>query len=327
MLLVDEAATTADIPGVLDLDARSWTPHPTSSTIVRHPARGHGAAALHQRHDGHAQGRGARPRGGGRTTRDRALRARPARRRRLLVHGRSRAGSPAPPTASSRRCCTASRSIVDEGDFDAERWYGILEDQRVSVWYTAPTAIRMLMRAGADARRARTTFRRCGSSPASASRSTPRPCGGASEALGLPIHDNWWQTETGGIMIANYAGDADQARARWAGRCPASRPAIVGAATTAPSSRWSTSRARASWRLRRGWPSMFRGYLGDDGALPQLLRRRLVPHRRPRPPRRRRLLLVRRARRRRHQVGRATSSARSRSRARCWSTRRWPRPA
>ena len=26
-----------------------------------------------------------------------------------------------------------------------------------------------------------------------------------SEALGLPIHDNWWQTETGGIMIANYA--------------------------------------------------------------------------------------------------------------------------
>ena len=25
------------------------------------------------------------------------------------------------------------------------------------------------------------------------------------EALGLPIHDNWWQTETGGIMVANYA--------------------------------------------------------------------------------------------------------------------------
>ena len=29
-----------------------------------------------------------------------------------------------------------------------------------------------------------------------------------SEVLGLPIHDNWWQTETGGIMIANYASDA-----------------------------------------------------------------------------------------------------------------------
>ena len=39
--------------------------------------------------------------------RDRAGGARPARRRRLLVHRRSRAGSPAPPTASSRRSCTA----------------------------------------------------------------------------------------------------------------------------------------------------------------------------------------------------------------------------
>ncbi len=37
-------------------------------------------------------------------------------------------------------------NIVDEADFDAERWYHILEQQRVSVWYTAPTAIRMLMR-------------------------------------------------------------------------------------------------------------------------------------------------------------------------------------
>ena len=45
-------------------------------------------------------------------------------------------------------------SIVDEGDFDAERWYGILADQQVSVWYTAPTAIRMMMKAGAELARA-----------------------------------------------------------------------------------------------------------------------------------------------------------------------------
>src|SRR5579872_5161496 len=41
-------------------------------------------------------------------------------------------------------------SIIDEGDFDAERWYKILEEHRVSVWYTAPTAIRMMMKLGAD---------------------------------------------------------------------------------------------------------------------------------------------------------------------------------
>src|SRR5690606_24924939 len=40
--------------------------------------------------------------------------------------------------------------VVDEQDFDAERWYGILQDQRITVWYTAPTAIRMLMKAGAE---------------------------------------------------------------------------------------------------------------------------------------------------------------------------------
>ena len=40
--------------------------------------------------------------------------------------------------------------IVDQAEFDAERWYRILQDQKVTVWYTAPTAIRMLMKVGAD---------------------------------------------------------------------------------------------------------------------------------------------------------------------------------
>jgi acetyl-CoA synthetase len=41
-------------------------------------------------------------------------------------------------------------SIIDEGDFDPERWYTVLQDQRVSLWYTAPTALRMLMKAGPE---------------------------------------------------------------------------------------------------------------------------------------------------------------------------------
>ena len=41
-------------------------------------------------------------------------------------------------------------SIIDEADFDAERWYRILQEQKVTVWYTAPTAIRMMMKAGAE---------------------------------------------------------------------------------------------------------------------------------------------------------------------------------
>jgi acetyl-CoA synthetase len=49
------------------------------------------------------------------------------------------------------------RMIVDEAEFDAERWYGILRDEKVTVWYTAPTAIRMLMKGGAELPR-RTIF-------------------------------------------------------------------------------------------------------------------------------------------------------------------------
>ncbi|MGZ4104373.1 MAG: AMP-binding protein, partial [Actinomycetota bacterium] len=41
-------------------------------------------------------------------------------------------------------------SIVDEAEFEAERWYRILQDEHVTVWYTAPTALRMLMKSGAD---------------------------------------------------------------------------------------------------------------------------------------------------------------------------------
>ena len=59
-------------------------------------------------------------------------------------------------------------SIVDEADFDAERWYAILQPPQVSVWYTAPTAIRMMMKAGSA--RPPQRHARCGSSRASASR-------------------------------------------------------------------------------------------------------------------------------------------------------------
>ncbi len=97
--------------------------------------------------------------------------------------------------------------IVDEADFDAERWYGILEKEKVTVWYTAPTAIRMLMKAGAELAGARDLsalrFMASVGEPLN-----PEAVIWGVEAFGKPFHDNWWQTETGGIMIANYASMA-----------------------------------------------------------------------------------------------------------------------
>jgi acetyl-CoA synthetase len=94
--------------------------------------------------------------------------------------------------------------IVDEADFDAERWYRIIRDERVSVWYTAPTAIRMLMKAGAPLARQYdlSSLRFLGSVGEPLN---PEGVVWGVDAFDQPFHDNWWQTETGGIMIANFA--------------------------------------------------------------------------------------------------------------------------
>ncbi|MBK8105290.1 MAG: AMP-binding protein, partial [Betaproteobacteria bacterium] len=95
-------------------------------------------------------------------------------------------------------------SIVDEGEFDAERWYRMLHEQQVSIWYTAPTAIRMLMKAGPELAR-RYRFPKLRFIASVGEPLNPEAVWWGQEVLGLPIHDNWWQTETGGIAIANTA--------------------------------------------------------------------------------------------------------------------------
>jgi acetyl-CoA synthetase len=112
-------------------------------------------------------------------------------------------------------------SIVDEGDFDAARWYSVLDKERVTVWYTAPTAIRMLMKAGTSLARAR-DFRALRFLASVGEPLNPEAVVWGQEAFGLPFHDNWWQTETGGIMIANFAA-LDIRPDRW-GALPGWKP-------------------------------------------------------------------------------------------------------
>ncbi len=93
-------------------------------------------------------------------------------------------------------------SVVEGNEFDAERWYRILEKQQVTVWYTAPTAIRLLMKAGEALARGH-HFPSLRFIASVGEPLNPEAVWWGKEVLGLPIHDNWWQTETGGIMIAN----------------------------------------------------------------------------------------------------------------------------
>lgn len=97
-----------------------------------------------------------------------------------------------------------STNVVYGGRFSPEKWYGIIEKYRVTVWYTAPTAVRMLMAAGNELPKKfdLSSLRHMCSVGEPLN---PEPIRWALKVFGLPFHDTWWQTETGGIMIANYA--------------------------------------------------------------------------------------------------------------------------
>ncbi len=94
--------------------------------------------------------------------------------------------------------------VVHAGRFDPEVWYGILEKYKVTVWYTAPTAVRMLMAKGDEAVKNHnlTSLRHLCSVGEPLN---PEAIRWGMKVFGLPFHDTWWQTETGGMMICNYA--------------------------------------------------------------------------------------------------------------------------
>ena len=95
-------------------------------------------------------------------------------------------------------------SIIDEAEFDAERWYALIQKQKVTNWYTAPTAVRMMMKIGTEVIR-KYDLRQLRFIASVGEPLNPEAVIWGQEAFGLPIHDNWWQTETGGIMISNFA--------------------------------------------------------------------------------------------------------------------------
>jgi len=151
--------------------------------------------------------------------------------------------------------------IVDEAEFDAERWYRILQEERVTVWYTAPTAIRMLMKTGEEVVRkydlSRLRFLASVGEPLN-----PEAVVWSNRVYGRPFHDNWWQTETGGIMIANFA--AMPIKPGSMGReLPGIDAAIVAQRPDGTVHRIEEPMTAGELALRPGWPSMFRGYLGE----------------------------------------------------------------
>jgi acetyl-CoA synthetase len=144
-------------------------------------------------------------------------------------------------------------SLIYEGGFSANSWYGLIDRHKVTVWYTAPTAIRMLMKAGDEAPKkhdlSSLRYTMSVGEPLN-----PEAVVWSEKAIGLPFHDNWWQTETGAIMIANYP--IMEIRPGSMGRpFPGIYPAIID-----DDGNEVRPGEEGNLAVKPGWPSMFRTY-------------------------------------------------------------------
>ncbi|QLH75630.1 MAG: acetate--CoA ligase [Methanomassiliicoccales archaeon] len=146
--------------------------------------------------------------------------------------------------------------ISYEGRFDARTWYSILEKMKVTVWFTAPTALRMLMRSGDELVR-EFDLSKLRHVCSAGEPLNPEVVRWGMNVLQKRIHDNWWQTETGAPCISNF-------------RCMNIRPGSMGrpvpgvvAAIVDENGNELPPRKEGFLALRPGWPSMMVGIWGN----------------------------------------------------------------
>lgn len=147
-----------------------------------------------------------------------------------------------------------TQTVLDAG-FSASKWYAFIEKYKVTVWYSAPTAIRLLMKEGVDPVKKHdlSTLRHL--------ISVGEPLNAeaviwSEKAFGMPFHDSYWQTETGAIMITNFPGL--KVKPGSMGKAvPGVTATVVDLKTFEPIQKAGTVGLIA---LKPGWPSMFRTY-------------------------------------------------------------------
>jgi len=144
--------------------------------------------------------------------------------------------------------------VIYEGGFGAGAWYRVIEKYRVTVWYTAPTAIRMLMKAG-DSVVEKHDLSSLRYMCSVGEPLNPEAVLWGNDVIGLPFHDNWWQTETGCIQIANYP--VQDIRPGSMGR---PFPGVTAAILDDKCEKEVPPGEEGHLALKAGWPSMFRTY-------------------------------------------------------------------
>lgn len=142
-------------------------------------------------------------------------------------------------------------SVIRGGRFSPDDWYATIEKYRVTVWYSAPTAFRMLMGAGDE------LIKKYDLSSLRHILSVGEPLNPevvrwGMKVFGIRIHDNWWMTETGGQLISNYP-------------CMPIKPGSMGkpfpgiyAAIVDDQGNELPPNRMGNLAIRKGWPSMMR---------------------------------------------------------------------
>ena len=145
------------------------------------------------------------------------------------------------------------------GAYNADHWLKILNDKEVSIWYTAPTALRMLMQEESE------KFAIIRSNSLKRIYSVGEPLNPeiyhwGKKVFGKEVYDNWFQSETGSIMISNRPGLEVKPGSMGKPRTgieplilnDEKQPVAVG--------------EQGHLTVRKGWDSMFRNYYKKDEA-------------------------------------------------------------
>jgi acetyl-CoA synthetase len=149
-------------------------------------------------------------------------------------------------------------NFVRGGRFDLEGWYRSIELHRITVWYTAPTVFKRLME------KEKEVAKQCDFSSLRHILSVGEPLPSelvfwARRFFKTPIHDTWWMTETGMIMIANYPSMPIKPGS--IGKpFPGIRAAIVD-----DQGHELPPLTLGDLAIKRGWPAMMRGIWRDEG--------------------------------------------------------------
>ncbi len=154
---------------------------------------------------------------------------------------------------------TGSTQAVLDAGFSSSRWYEFIQKHRVTMWYSAPTAIRMLMKEGTE------LVRKFDLSCLRHLCSVGEPLNAeavlwSKEAFGKPFYDTFWQTETGAIMIANYPG-MEVKPGSMGKPFPGITATVLDLKERQPLSKPGTVGLIA---FKPGWPSMFRTYWRNE---------------------------------------------------------------